>query len=222
MQRTNGNCTVNCKIWLLWVNMAWQTNTQPFRFVHLQYVNTGLLRKMYGKCKEQTTTVLLTAKFDYWVNMANQHSTGRGMWCGDDWCANMFGELIIWECQSEQNHLLNNRRDLHSFNFKYKWSNSKMSTFSLTNYKVQSQKSAIHIYTGWTVNGSTPLKRYIKFLKAQIVLTPKLLQFQSLQCILRELASISALSNAKSIFSPGFSHVRKKYNVFSINFETES
>ena len=47
--------------------MAWQSNTQPFRFVHLQFVNTSLLRKkMCGKCKEQTATVLLTAKFDYY------------------------------------------------------------------------------------------------------------------------------------------------------------
>ena len=148
MQRTNGNCTVNCKIWLLWVNMAWQTNTLetlqvcPSAICKYKFIE----KKIYGKCKEQTATVLLTAKFDYWVSMANQHSTGWGMWCGDDWCASMFGELIIWECQSEQNHFLNNRRDLHSFNFKYKWSNSKMSTFSLTNYKVQSPKSAIHIF----------------------------------------------------------------------------
>ena len=108
-----------------------------------------------------------------------------------------------------QIHLPNNRRDLHSFNFKYKWSNLKMSTFSLTNYKAQSQ---LFIYAGWTVNGSTPLKRYIKF-------KHKSYSPQSLQCILR---GISVLSNAKSIFSPGFSHVRKNYNVFSINFETES
>ena len=46
---------------------------------------------------------------------------------------------------------------IHSFNFKYKWSTSKMSTFSLTSYKAQSQ---LFTYAGWTVNRWTDLRRW--------------------------------------------------------------
>ena len=64
------------------------------------------------------------------------------------------------------------------------------------------------------MNGSTPLKTYI--ICKHKSYSPQSFS-KACSAFYGELASISALSNAKSIFSPGFSHVRKKYNVFSLS-----